>query len=63
MVFCIIHSLGELCVAFPVNGAFSTYANMFVDSSWAFAVGWNYAIMWLIVLPLELVAAAMCITY
>ena len=38
MVFCIIHSLGELCVAFPVNGAFSTYANMFVDSSWAFAV-------------------------
>lgn len=63
MVFCIIHALGELCVAFPVNGAFSTYATRFVDSSWGFAVGWNYALMWLIVMPLELVAAAMCILY
>ena len=34
-----------------------------VDSLWGFAVGWNYAIMWLIVLPLELVAAAMSIQY
>lgn len=63
MVFCTIHSLGELCIAFPVNGAFSTYATKFVDSSWGFAVGWNYALMWLIVLPLELVAATMCITF
>lgn len=63
MVFCVIHALGELCVAFPVNGAFSTYATRFIDPSWGFAVGWNYAIMWLFVLPLELVAAAMCITY
>ncbi|KAG7661514.1 uncharacterized protein J8A68_004973 [[Candida] subhashii] len=63
MVFCVIHSLGEMCVAFPVNGAFSTYATRFVDSSWGFAVGWNYALMWLIVLPLELVAASMCIQY
>ncbi|KAK6458806.1 general amino acid permease [Scheffersomyces xylosifermentans] len=63
MVFCVIHALGELCVAFPVNGAFSTYATRFVDSSWGFAVGWNYALMWLIVMPLELVAAAMSIQY
>lgn len=63
MVFCTIHSLGELCIAFPVNGAFSTYATKFVDSSWGFSVGWNYALMWLIVLPLELVAATMCITF
>lgn len=63
MVFCVIHALGELCVAFPVNGAFSTYATRFIDPSWGFAVGWNYAIMWLFVMPLELVAAAMCITY
>lgn len=63
MVLFVVYSLGELCCAFPVNGAFSTYANMFVDESWAFAVGWNYAIMWLFVLPLELVAATMCVTY
>ncbi|CCE86970.1 Piso0_005495 [Millerozyma farinosa CBS 7064] len=63
MVFCTVHALGELCVAFPVSGAFSNYAARFVDTSWGFAVGWNYAIMWLIVLPLELVAAAMSIQY
>lgn len=63
MVFCTIHALGEMCVAFPVSGAFSSYATRFVDPSWGFAVGWNYAIMWLIVLPLELVAAAMSIQY
>ncbi|KAK6462974.1 general amino acid permease [Scheffersomyces coipomensis] len=63
MVFCVIHALGELCVAYPVNGAFSTYATRFVCRSWGFAVGWNYAMMWLVVFPLELVAAAMCIKY
>lgn len=63
MVFCTMHALGELAIAFPVSGAFSAYATRFVDSSWGFAVGWNYAIMWLIVLPLELVAAAMCILF
>ncbi|CAH6718811.1 amino-acid permease GAP3 [[Candida] jaroonii] len=63
MVFNTVHALGELCVAFPVSGAFSSYATRFVDSSWGFAVGWNYALMWLIVLPLELVAAAISIEY
>lgn len=31
MVFCTIHALGEMCVAFPVSGAFSSYATRFVD--------------------------------
>lgn len=63
MVFCTVHALGELCIEYPVNGAFSSYAARFVDPSWGFAVGWNYGIMWLIVLPVELVAAAMSIQY
>lgn len=63
MVFCTVHNLGELCIEYPVNGAFSAYATRFVDPSWGFAVGWNYALMWLIVLPLELVAAALCIKF
>lgn len=63
MVFNVVHALGELCIALPVSGSFSSYATRFVDSSWGFAVGWNYALMWLIVLPLELVAAAICILY
>ncbi|EGV63301.1 general amino acid permease [Yamadazyma tenuis ATCC 10573] len=63
MVFNTVHALGELCVALPVSGAFSSYATRFIDSSWGFAVGWNYALMWLIVLPLELVAAAISIQF
>lgn len=63
LVFNVVHALGELCVEFPVTGAFSSYATRFIDSSWGFAVGWNYALMWLIVLPLELVAAAISIQF
>ena len=48
---------------FPVSGAFVTYNNRFIDPSWGFAMAWNYAMQWLVVLPLELVAAAMTVKY
>ena len=54
-------SLGELAVTFPVSGAFVTYNSRFIDPSWGFAMAWNYAMQWLVVLPLELVAAAMTV--
>lgn len=63
MIFCTVHSLGELAVAFPVSGAFCTYNSRFISPSWGFAMAWNYAIQWLVVLPLELVAAAMTIKF
>ena len=63
MLIPVVMALGELCVAFPINGAFAVYASRFVDPSWGFAVGITYALMWLIVFPLELVASAMCILY
>ena len=53
----------ELAVTFPVSGAFVTYNNRFIDPSWGFAMAWNYAMQWLVVLPLELVAAAMTVKY
>ena len=56
-------SLGELAVTFPVSGAFVTYNSRFIDPSWGFAMAWNYAMQWLVVLPLELVAAAMTVKY
>ena len=55
-------SLGELAVTFSVSGAFVTY-NRFIDPSWGFAMAWNYAMQWLVVLPLELVAAATTVKY
>ena len=63
MIYCTVQSLGELCVTFPVSGAFTTYNSRFIDPSWGFAMAWNYALQWLIVMPLELVAASMTIRY
>ncbi|KAL8303763.1 hypothetical protein RB597_004839 [Gaeumannomyces tritici] len=56
-------ALAEMAVLFPINGAFYTYVVRFVDPSWGFAMGWDYAISWLTVLPFELIAAAITIKY
>lgn len=63
MLYCVVHALGELAVAFPVAGSFSAYSTRFLDPAWGFAMGWNYAMQWLVVLPLEIVAAAITIDY
>ena len=63
MMFCTMHALGELAVAFPVAGSFSAFSTRFLDPAWGFAMGWNYALMWLVVLPLETVAASIVIDY
>lgn len=63
MLMATVHALGELAVCFPVAGAYSTYATRFIDPAWGFAMGWNSALRWLLVFPLELVAAAMTIKY
>ncbi|KAI5953143.1 GAP1 [Candida jiufengensis] len=63
MIYCTVHSLGELAVTFPVSGAFVTYNSRFINPSWGFAMAWNYAMQWLVVLPLELVAASLTIKY
>lgn len=62
-LYCTMQSLAELAAVFPVSGSFATYSTRFVDPSWGFAVGWNYAIFWVIVLPLELVASSMTIQF
>lgn len=63
MVYCMIHALGELAVVFPVAGSFAQYSTRFLDPSWGFAMGWNYAMSWLATLPLEIVAASMTVDY
>jgi len=63
MLFCTMQALGELTVLYPVNGAFYAYTVRFVDRSWGFAMGWEYAIGWLTVLPFELTAASITIEY
>ncbi|KAH8800432.1 amino-acid permease inda1 [Xylogone sp. PMI_703] len=59
----LIVALAELAVIYPVNGAFNMYICRFVDPSWGFACGWQYAISWLTVLPFEISAACNIIHY
>ncbi|RDW88366.1 putative general amino acid permease GAP1 [Coleophoma cylindrospora] len=63
MLLCTVQALAELAVLYPVNGAFYTYIVRFVDPSLGFAVGWDYAIQWLTVLPFELTAAGITIQF
>jgi len=63
MLYCTVHALGEMAVIFPVAGSFSAYSTRFIDPAWGFAMGWNYAMQWLVVLPLEIVAASITIHY
>ncbi|KAI5963356.1 hypothetical protein KGF57_001301 [Candida theae] len=62
-LYCTMQSLAELSSSYPVSGSFATYSVKFVDPSWGFAMGWNYAMFWVIVLPLELVASALTINF
>ena len=48
---------------YPVSGGFYTYSTRFIDPSWGFAMGWNYTMQWAVVLPLELVVAALTVQY
>ncbi|KAH7329100.1 amino acid permease-domain-containing protein [Stachybotrys elegans] len=63
MLYCTCQALGELAVMFPIAGSFSSWATRFLDPSWGFAMGWNYALQWLCILPLEVVAAAHTLRY
>ncbi|EAU34757.1 general amino-acid permease GAP1 [Aspergillus terreus NIH2624] len=63
MLYCTVHALGEMAVLFPVAGSFAHYSTRFIDPAWGFAMGWNYALQWLVVLPLEIVAASITVDY
>ncbi|KAI0484570.1 amino-acid permease inda1 [Xylariaceae sp. FL0804] len=63
MMFNVVYALGELACMYPVSGGFYTYATRFIDPSWGFAMGWNYVLQWVIVIPLELTVCALSIKY
>ncbi|KAI1975925.1 histidine permease [Ophidiomyces ophidiicola] len=63
MLYSTVQALGEMAVVFPVAGSFSAFSTRFLDPAWGFAMGWNYALQWLITLPLEIVAASVTVSY
>ncbi|KAF3906033.1 hypothetical protein ABW21_db0206175 [Orbilia brochopaga] len=63
MLYCTVHALGELSITFPIAGSFAVYSSRFMDPAWGFAMGWNYAVSWLITIPLEVVAATIALQF
>ena len=63
MIYSMVMSLGELSVVFPISGGFTTFATRFIDESFGFANNINYMLQWLVVLPLEIVAASITVNY
>jgi yeast amino acid transporter len=56
-----------LCKVYPKallrTGSFSIFSTRFIDPAWGFAMGWNYAISWMTLLPFELTAAGLTIRF
>ncbi|CCK72302.1 amino acid transporter TAT1 KNAG_0J02210 [Huiozyma naganishii CBS 8797] len=64
MVFLIIQAAGELGIVYSnVVGNFTRYPTILVDPAFGFAISFLYTIQWMIVLPLQLVTAAMTIQF
>ncbi|KAE8449811.1 hypothetical protein EG329_007287 [Mollisiaceae sp. DMI_Dod_QoI] len=63
MLLLTVNALGELAALYPVAGSFYNYSVRFIDPAWGFAMGWNYAMNWLVVLPFELTTAGITIAF
>lgn len=63
MLYATMQALGEMAVLFPVAGSFASFSTRFLDPAWGFAMGWNYALQWLTIFPLEIVAASFTVGY
>ncbi|SCU86069.1 LADA_0D12068g1_1 [Lachancea dasiensis] len=63
MIYCVVMAVGEMAVAYPVSGGFTTFAVRFLDESLGFALNYNYMLQWLVVIPLELVAASITVNF
>lgn len=56
-------ALAELSATFPAGGSFYDYALRFISRSWGFAMGWDYVINWLLVMPFEITVIMMLFEY
>ncbi len=56
-------NLGELSTNFPVKGSFYEFSVRFISPAWGFAMGWNYVINFVFVVPFEIIVMIMCIRF
>ena len=63
VVFCMMTALGEMATKLPIPGAFTSYANRFIDPAWGFTNGWAYWFGSSMTVAAELIAGAIIIKY
>lgn len=63
LLFSVMVALGEMISQFPVPGGQLTLAERYVSPEMSFALGWVYWFFNIIVLPAEISAAVVLITY
>ena len=63
MVFCLLRALGELAVAYPVAGSFSTYAHTFLGPLAGYLTGWTYWFMWIVTGMAEITAVGVYVNF
>ncbi|EJD00917.1 amino acid permease [Fomitiporia mediterranea MF3/22] len=61
--YSVMISLGEMVAYLPIPGGHIKLAGRFVDPALSFTMGWNYWYNWTIILPAELSAASVLMSY
>ncbi|KAL5488326.1 hypothetical protein ACEPAI_6434 [Sanghuangporus weigelae] len=61
--YSVMISLGEMVAYLPIPGGHIKLAERFVNPALSFTMGWNYWYNWTIILPAELSAAAVLMSY
>jgi len=56
-------SVGEMTIHAPISGSFPHFAARWVDPAFGFAVGWNYFYTNAILIPVEITAAGILLTF
>lgn len=63
IIFYVMRALGEVSVEYPVSGAFSAHANMFLGHKTAYITGWTYWFMWICTCMAEITAVGVYVHY
>lgn len=63
MVYLLMTSLGEMSAYRPISGSFFQYASDYVSKPFGFAMGYNYWFNWAITIAVELIAAALLMSF
>ncbi|KAF9873724.1 histidine permease [Colletotrichum karsti] len=57
------NALAEMTVFMPISAAFIHHAGNWVDSAWGFMIGWNFFIFEALLIPFEITALDMVLTF